>query len=87
MAKKLTESDLFLSAADNNLENLKRIYDELTEDDKKRIIVANLDLGYDIDNIEEKMYFINHLPYEYKVQLIEMLQDQATVIEKVETEN
>ena len=73
MAKKLEESDLFLSAADNNLENLKRIYDELTEDDKKRIIVANLDLGYDIDNIEEKMYFINHLPYEYKIQLIEML--------------
>ena len=32
-----------------------------------RIMEADLDVGYDIGILEEKMKFINRLPYKYKL--------------------
>ena len=78
VSTKLYESELFLKAADNNLRKIEVIKKHLTVDDKKRIIAANLEVGYHDEILEDKMDFINRLPYECKVELTESILEKLT---------
>ena len=87
VATKLFESELFLVAADNNLRKVEAIKKHLTLNDKKRIMAANLEVGYDTESLEDKMDFINWLPYASKLQMIEPLLDKLAFREEGEDQN
>ena len=87
VATKLFESELFLVAADNKLRKVEAIKKHLTIKDKKRIMAANLEVGYDTESLEDKMDFINRLPYASKLQLIEPILDKLAFKEEDEDQN
>ena len=55
--------------------------------DKKKIMAANLEVGYDTESLEDKMDFINWLPYASKLQMIEPLLDKLAFREEGEDQN
>ena len=75
--EKLKESELFLMAADNYPRKMKKIIKQFTVKDKKKILNANLIDGYTVDSLQDKMNFINLLPYECKIRLMVALIQRA----------
>ena len=87
VAAKLSESKLFLVAADNNLRKVEAIKKHLTLNDKKRIMAADLEVGYDTESLQDKMDFINLLPYASKLLLVEPILDKLAFREAGDDQN
>ena len=52
---------------------MQKFFKILTNKDRDKILEANLEKGYDESSVEDKMDFINRMPYENKVKLIDQV--------------
>ena len=83
--KKAIEKCLKEKVFSQDEDELEQIMEECTTEELKNINAANFVVGYKKNDISDKLDFVNKLPLEYKLQLIEEIEQKQ--IPKMNKEN
>ena len=73
--KKCKKYKLFMAAVEDE-DEWDDMFDIFSREDLMRIKMANLEFGYQQHDIEDKMDFVNRLPFKLKIKLIEDIENQ-----------
>ena len=74
----MSDNNLFVKAASDD-EAWSKLMETLQPEDFQKIVEvsdAYMQVGYDADSVDDKMDFINKLPYECKRQWLEMIEKE-----------